>query len=87
MGAGCKVFGGIEVGDDAAIGANCVFTKSVPPMGVMDSVPGKVVFIKVPEHMYSIGFNKEFMAPFYITFLYEYFPTAFLLSENLSFIL
>jgi len=29
LGAGCKLFGGIHIGDDVAIGANCVVTKDV----------------------------------------------------------
>lgn len=43
VGPGAVVFGAIRVGDDAAIGANCVVTKDVPASGVVVGIPGKVV--------------------------------------------
>ena len=46
FGAGCKVFGGIEIGDHAAVGANCVVTKPVPDSAVVVGVPGKVISYK-----------------------------------------
>jgi serine O-acetyltransferase len=41
VGAGAKVLGPIELGDDAQIGANAVVTRDVPPGGVAVGVPAK----------------------------------------------
>jgi len=43
IGPGAVIFGAIQVGDRAAIGANCVVTKDVPESAVMAGVPGKVI--------------------------------------------
>jgi len=43
IGAGAKVLGAIEVGDDSRIGANAVLVKSVSPQSVVVGVPGQVV--------------------------------------------
>ena len=43
IGPGAVIFGSIQVGDDAAIGANCVVTKDVPEKGVVVGVPGKII--------------------------------------------
>jgi len=43
IGPGVKMFGKIDVGDNAAIGANCVVTKDVPDYGVMVGIPGEVI--------------------------------------------
>ena len=43
IGPGAKIFGGIQVGSNAAIGANCVVTKDVPDNAVVVGVPGRVV--------------------------------------------
>lgn len=43
MGPGCKVIGGIHVGNDVAIGANSVVVGSVPDSGVAVGVPAEVV--------------------------------------------
>jgi len=40
---GSKVFGDIEIGDDAAIGANAVVPRSVPPRAVMGGIPAKKI--------------------------------------------
>jgi serine O-acetyltransferase len=40
---GAVVFGAISVGDNAAIGSNCVVTKDVPSYGVVVGVPGQVI--------------------------------------------
>lgn len=40
---GAVVIGGIHIGDDVAIGANCVVTRDVPPNSVVAGVPGKVL--------------------------------------------
>jgi serine O-acetyltransferase len=43
IGAGSKILGAIEVGDDSRIGANAVVVKTVPPNSVVVGVPGQVV--------------------------------------------
>lgn len=43
VGAGAKLLGAIEIGDDCRIGANSVVVKSVPPNSVVVGVPGRSV--------------------------------------------
>jgi serine O-acetyltransferase len=43
IGPGAVIFGSISIGDEAAIGANCVVTKDVPTRGVVVGVPGKII--------------------------------------------
>ena len=43
FGPGCKVVGGITIGNNVAIGANCVLTKSVPDNSVVAGIPGVVI--------------------------------------------
>lgn len=42
VGPGAKLFGSIRVGDDVAIGANAVVTKSLPDRAVAVGIPAKV---------------------------------------------
>ena len=41
--AGAKVIGGIEVGENASIGANAVVLKTVPANAVAVGVPAKIL--------------------------------------------
>ena len=43
LGPGAKIFGQIQVGNNAAIGANCVVTRDVPDNGVVVGIPAKVI--------------------------------------------
>ena len=43
IGPGAKIFGKITVGNNAAIGANCVVTHDVPENEVVVGIPGKVI--------------------------------------------
>lgn len=43
IGPGAKIFGKINVGNNVAIGANCVVTKDIPENGVVVGVPGEVI--------------------------------------------
>lgn len=43
IGPGAKIFGKIRIGNNAAIGANCVVTRDVPENGVVVGIPGKVI--------------------------------------------
>ncbi len=41
--AGAKIFGQITIGDDVAIGANAVVTKSIPDCAVVVGIPAKII--------------------------------------------
>jgi len=43
IGPGAKIIGKVKVGDNVAIGANCVVTKDVPDNAVVAGIPGKVI--------------------------------------------
>ncbi len=43
IGAGAKIIGKVTVGNNVAIGANCVVTKDVPDNAVVAGVPGEVI--------------------------------------------
>ncbi len=43
IGPGAKVVGAVKVGNNVAIGANCVVTRDVPDNAVVVGVPGKVI--------------------------------------------
>lgn len=40
---GARVLGGVRIGDDVQVGANCVVTRSVPPRSVVLQAPSRVV--------------------------------------------
>ena len=46
LGPGSKIIGGITLGNHAAVGANCVVTRSVSDYGVVVGIPGEVVSAK-----------------------------------------
>jgi serine O-acetyltransferase len=41
--AGAKIFGQVTIGDDVAVGANAVVTKSIPDCAVVVGVPAKII--------------------------------------------
>lgn len=43
LGPGAKVVGAVTIGNNVAIGANCVVTRDVPDNAVVVGVPGKVI--------------------------------------------
>ena len=43
IGAGAKVLGPINIGNNSKIGANAVVLKDVPPNSTVVGVPGKIV--------------------------------------------
>lgn len=43
IGPGAKIIGAVRVGNNVAIGANCVVTKDIPDNSVVVGVPGKVI--------------------------------------------
>lgn len=40
---GAKVIGGVTIGDNVAIGTNCVVTKDIPDNAVVVGVPGRII--------------------------------------------
>lgn len=46
LGPGCKVVGGIHLGNDVAVGANAVVVESVPDCSVVVGIPAKVKSFK-----------------------------------------
>ena len=46
IGPGAKVIGNIRIGNNVAIGANCVVTKDAPDNAVVVGVPGKIILFK-----------------------------------------
>ena len=48
VGAGAKILGAVEIGEDSRIGANAVVVKSVPSNSVVVGVPGQVVLRSRP---------------------------------------
>ncbi len=43
IGPGAKIVGGIRIGNNVAIGANCVVTKDIPDDSVVVGIPGRVI--------------------------------------------
>lgn len=43
LGAGCKVLGGIKIGDNTIVGANSVAIESVEPNSIVAGIPARVV--------------------------------------------
>jgi serine O-acetyltransferase len=43
LGPGCKIIGGIRLGNDVAVGANSVVVNLVPNLGVVAGVPAKML--------------------------------------------
>jgi serine O-acetyltransferase len=46
LGAGCKVLGGIRIGDHATVGANSVVVNSVEPGGAVVGIPARQILKK-----------------------------------------
>lgn len=49
IGPGAKIIGSIKIGDNVAIGANCVVTKDIPDNSVVVGIPGKIISQKGSE--------------------------------------
>jgi len=47
---GAKLIGGITIGNNVAIGANSVVTKSIPDNAVVVGIPGEVISYKGSEN-------------------------------------
>lgn len=46
IGAGAKILGRVNIGDDVDVGANAVITKDVPANAVVVGIPGRIIKIK-----------------------------------------
>ena len=57
---GCKVIGGVRLGNDVAVGANSVVVDSVPDYGVAAGVPAKVISIKGSSE-YVVNTHRDLM--------------------------
>ena len=54
IGAGARIFGGIKIGNDVAIGVNSVVTHDVPEHAVVAGAPAKIISMKGSEgYIYS----------------------------------
>jgi serine O-acetyltransferase len=49
LSAGCKVLGGIEIGDGATVGANSLVLRPVAPNATVLGVPAKLIFQQPPD--------------------------------------
>jgi serine O-acetyltransferase len=49
IGPGAKIVGAVRIGNNVAIGANCVVTKDIPDNAVVVGIPGKVISFKGSE--------------------------------------
>jgi serine O-acetyltransferase len=58
LGPGAKIIGNIKIGDNVAIGANCVVINDIPDNAVVVGVPGHVVSMKGAE-----GYINNVVAP------------------------
>ena len=43
IGPGAKIVGRVKIGNDVAIGANCVVTADIPDRGVVVGIPGRII--------------------------------------------
>lgn len=43
IGAGCRILGGVTIGDGCVVGAGTVVTKDLPPYSISVGVPSKVI--------------------------------------------
>jgi len=51
VGAGAKVLGPFEVGENAKIGSNAVVTKTVPAEATVVGIPGRIILKAAPENL------------------------------------
>lgn len=54
VGPGARIFGAVKIGNNVAIGANCVVTKDIPDNSVVVGIPGRVI-----SQEGSIGYVKN----------------------------
>ena len=65
IGPGAKIIGAVKVGNNVAIGANCVVTKDVPDSSVVVGIPGKVISQQGSRsYIDRIDYDDKFADPF-----------------------
>ena len=59
VGAGAKVLGPFEVGENAKIGSNAVVTKAVPAQATVVGIPGRIILKSVPTEKPQVDESKR----------------------------
>jgi len=59
VGAGAKVLGPFEVGENAKIGSNAVVTKAVPPEATVVGIPGRIILRTVTDKKVAVDDSKR----------------------------
>ena len=59
VGAGAKVLGPFEVGENAKVGSNAVVTKPVPAGATVVGIPGRVILTAVPTKVSNVDESKR----------------------------
>ncbi len=62
VGAGAKVLGPFEVGENAKIGSNAVVTKAVPPEATVVGIPGRIILKAIADPSSSDESKRKKMA-------------------------
>ncbi len=60
IGPGAKIFGRIHIGNNVAIGANCVVTRDIPDNAVVVGVPARIISYKGSE---GYILNTDYLTP------------------------
>jgi serine O-acetyltransferase len=64
IGPGAKIVGAVRIGNNVAIGANCVVTADVPDNGVVVGVPGRVISTKGSEaYVNDTDYDQHLLKP------------------------
>ncbi|MHB9029525.1 MAG: serine O-acetyltransferase [Candidatus Latescibacterota bacterium] len=60
IGSGAKVIGSVKIGNNVAIGANCVVTKDIPDNAVVVGIPGRVISFKgAADYIHRIDYEDK----------------------------
>lgn len=60
IGPGAKVIGRVRIGDNVAIGANCVVTRDIPDNAVVVGVPGRVIsYVGSTDYILNADYDRH----------------------------